>query len=163
MDGSLGKIDMSNMGSKAFGAAKSMFNSEVEKAKSSFGGGSNSLEAAKLMFNSEVEKAKSTFGTGMNLDTINQNFSKAVNLSSTDFFDVRSQIKNISGSDTSSQNIRKDLLNKAIDKIYNTPLGSVSNLKSNPPSSTTFFDKKNQLKNDVKKFGGGSFGDNLFG
>jgi hypothetical protein len=151
------------MGSKAFGAAKSMFNSEVEKAKSSFGGGSNSLEAAKLMFNSEVEKAKSTFGTGMNLDTINQNFSKAVNLSSTDFFDVRSQIKNISGSDTSSQNIRKDLLNKAIDKIYNTPLGSVSNLKSNPPSSTTFFDKKNQLKNDVKKFGGGSFGDNLFG
>ena len=163
MDGSLGKIDMSNMGSKAFGAAKSMFNSEVEKAKSSFGGGSNSLEAAKLMFNSEVEKAKSTFGTGVNLETINQNFSKAVNLSSTDFFDVRSQIKNISGSDTSSQNIRKDLLNKAIDKIYNTPLGSVSNLKSNPPSSTTFFDKKNQLKNDVKKFGGGSFGDNLFG
>jgi hypothetical protein len=224
---SLTNTDTSNLGSKALDASKAMFNSEIEKAKSTYGNGLNlsdiknqfsnipdqatnqffdlkgtlksnfelskqqfsdgknslkeaigdnglgkidmsnlgskALDASKAMFNSEIEKAKSTFGSGLDLDSINQNYSKAVNLSSTDFFDVRSQIKNISGTDTSSQNLRKNLLNKAIDKVYNTPIGSVSNLTSNPPTSTTFFDKKNELKNEVKKFGGGLFGDNLFG
>jgi hypothetical protein len=61
------------------------------------------------------------------------------------------------GKDTSSLNLRKNLLNNTIDKIYNTTKTGTSPIKNNTPPPTSFFDLKNQLKD----FLGGTLGDKL--
>lgn len=69
-------------------------------------------------------------------------------------------------SDNKGAEIRKQLLNDAISKAYSNqtnPSGGNFNTGAKFPESTAFFDKKGDLKNQVKNFGGGPLGDNLFG
>jgi hypothetical protein len=67
--------------------------------------------------------------------------------------------------DNKSADTRKNLLNNAISKAYSSQLQSFTEFKFGKDSSnsTEFFDKKGNLKDQVKKFGGGPLGDNLFG
>jgi hypothetical protein len=50
--------------------------------------------------------------------------------------------------------MRTNLLNKTLEKVYNQKVGTPSDKKSDPPTSNSFFDTNNQLRD----FLGGNLG-----
>ncbi len=117
----------------------------------------DTLNLVKGLLNKELDEAKNNIGTFVSVEKLKEKFTTAVEIPSSSFFDVRSQISGEKGKDTSSLNLRKNLLNNTLDKIYNTTKAGTSPIKSNTPPPTSFFDLKNQLKD----FLGGSLGDKL--
>jgi hypothetical protein len=88
------------------------------------------------------------------IDGIVGKYSNAIEIPKTSFFDIRSDIKQLTGNDTSSTNMRTNLLNKTLEKVYNQKVGTPSDKKSDPPTSNSFFDTNNQLRD----FLGGNLG-----
>jgi hypothetical protein len=117
----------------------------------------DTVNLVKGLLNKEVEESKNNIGGLINIDSLKEKFSNAKEIPNSSFFDVRSQISGEKGKDTSSLNLRKNLLNNTIDKIYNTSKTGTSPIKTNTPPPTSFFDLKNQLKD----FLGGTLGDKL--
>jgi hypothetical protein len=117
----------------------------------------DTINLVKGLLNQEVEESKNTLGKFVSVDNLKEKFTSATEIPTSSFFDVRGQISGQKGGDTSSLNLRKNLLNNTIDKIYNTQKSGSSPVKSNTPPATSFFDLKNQLKD----FLGGSLGDKL--
>jgi hypothetical protein len=117
----------------------------------------DTINLVKGLLNKEVEESKNNIGGFISVDNLKEKFTNATEIPSSSFFDVRGQMSGDKGKDTSSLNLRKNLLNNTIDKIYNTTKTGTSPIKNNTPPPTSFFDLKNQLKD----FLGGTLGDKL--
>ena len=117
----------------------------------------DTINLVKGLLNKEVEESKNNIGGFISVDNLKEKFTNATEIPSSSFFDVRGQMSGDKGKDTSSLNLRKNLLNNTIDKIYNTTKTGTSPIKNNTPPPTSFFDLKNQLKD----FLGGKLGDKL--
>jgi len=117
----------------------------------------DTINLVKGLLNKEVEESKNNIGNFISVDNLKEKFTNATEIPSSSFFDVRGQMSGDKGKDTSSLNLRKNLLNNTIDKIYNTTKTGTSPIKNNTPPPTSFFDLKNQLKD----FLGGTLGDKL--
>lgn len=123
-------------------------------------GEKSSGKLTSILSDLNIKKAKDAFNdiTGLGTKTI---FSAAAS-KVTPFFN-----KNKDGNSTNKvAEIRKQLLNDSISKAYasqTNPDKGKFNIGDKFPNSTAFFDKKGDLKNQVKNFGGGPLGDNLFG
>jgi hypothetical protein len=113
----------------------------------------------KGLANDEIEGAKQNLSFSPQLESISKNFSTAKESSVGAFFDIRKQLSSEPGNDSTSLNIRANLLNTTLDKIYGNITPQSKAPQSNTPQATSFFDLRNQLKDFV----GGSLGDKLTG
>ena len=149
--------------SEGKGFLKTSFNNTIDdvnslteqtksKSNKAFGMASNLL-------NQELNKAKDTTGNFISTENLKEKFSTAKEISVGQFFDIRSQVTGENGKDTGALNLRKNLLNNTIDKIYGSTKAVTSPLTSDAPPATSFFDLKNQLKD----FLGGSLGNKVTG